>query len=236
MNTLLNNILFGIVLSLLAFEIGCFIYKKTKVPFFNPLLIAITIVIGVLLYFNIPIDTYNKGGQFINSFLGPATVILAVPLYKQLSLLKKHALPILVGVFVGSTVAILSVILLSKLLGLDAVLIKSLISKSVTTPIAMEISKQMDGIVPITVASVVISGIVGAIIGPSICKILKIKNKIAIGISIGTASHAVGTTKALELGETEGAMSSLSIGIAGLMTVFLAPIIYLLISKIFKIG
>ncbi len=236
MNTLLNNILFGIVLSLLAFEIGCFIYKKTKVPFFNPLLIAIAIVIGVLLYFNIPIDTYNKGGQFINSFLGPATVILAVPLYKQLSLLKKHALPILVGVFVGSTVAILSVILLSKLLGLDAVLAKSLIPKSVTTPIAMEISKQMNGIVPITVASVVISGIVGAIIGPSICKILKIKNKIAIGISIGTASHAVGTTKALELGETEGAMSSLSIGIAGLMTVFLAPIIYLLISKIFKIG
>lgn len=232
MNNLLNNALFGIMLSLFAFEVGCFIYKKTKIPFFNPLLIAIAIVIGVLVGFQINFETYNKGGQFISMFLGPATVILAVPLYKQISLLKKHAFPILVGIFIGSTVGIISIILLSHAFGLNEVLIKSLVPKSVTTPIGMEISKQMQGIVPVTVVSIVISGIIGAIVGPSICKVLKIKSKIAVGISIGTASHAVGTSKALELGETEGAMSSLSIGIAGLMTVFLAPVIYTFLTKI----
>lgn len=232
MNSLLDNSLFGIMLSLFAFELGSFIYKKTKFPFFNPILIAITIVIAILVNFNISFDTYNKGGQFISMFLGPATVILAVPLYKQISLLKKHALPILVGIFIGSTVGIVSLILLSHTFGLNEILIKSLIPKSVTTPIGMEISKQLQGIVPVTIISIVISGITGAIVGPSICKLLKIKSKIAIGIAMGTASHAVGTSKALELGETEGAMSGLSIGIAGLMTVFLAPIIYSLLNKI----
>lgn len=232
MNNLLNNALFGIMLSLFAFEVGCSIYKKTKFPFFNPLLIAIGLVIVILVGFDINFDTYNKGGQFISMFLGPATVILAVPLYKQISLLKKHAFPILVGIFVGSTVGIISVILLSHAFGLEEILIKSLVPKSVTTPIGMEISKQMQGVVPVTVISIVISGITGAIVGPFVCKILKIKSKIAVGIAIGTASHAVGTSKALELGETEGAMSSLSIGIAGLMTVFLAPLIYSLMNKI----
>lgn len=232
MKSLLENSLFGIMLSLFAFEVGCYIYKKTKIPFFNPLLISIAIVMWVLVGFNIDFETYNKGGEFINMFLGPATVILAVPLYKQISLLKKHAVPILVGIFIGSTVGIISIILLSHAFGLNEILIKSLVPKSVTTPIGIEISKQMQGIAPVTVAAIVISGIIGAIIGQPICKLLKIKSRIAIGISIGTASHAVGTAKALEIGETEGAMSSLAIGIAGLMTVFLAPIIYTTLSRI----
>lgn len=232
MNNLLNNALFGIMLSLFAFEVGCFVYKKTKIPVFNPLLISIAIIIGVLGLFHINFETYNKGGEFINMFLGPATVILAVPLYKQIFLLKKHAFPILVGIFVGCTVGIISIILLSHVFGLNEILIKSLAPKSVTTPIGAEISKQMQGIIPVTVVAIIISGIIGAIIGPSICKILKIKSKIAVGISLGTASHAIGTTKALELGEIEGAMSSLSIGIAGLMTVFLAPVIYTFLTKI----
>ncbi|MGH4119752.1 LrgB family protein [Clostridium sp.] len=232
MNSLLNNSLFGIMLSLFAFEVGCYINKKTKIPIFNPLLISITIVIGVLVGFQIDFNVYNKGGEFINMFLGPATVILAVPLYKQISLLKKHVVPILVGIFIGSTVGIISIILLSHALGLNEILIKSLAPKSVTTPIGIEISKQMKGIAPITVAAIVISGIFGAIVGQPIFKLLRIKSKIAIGISLGTASHAVGTAKALEIGETEGAMSSLAIGIAGLMTVFLAPIIYTILIKI----
>ncbi|SHJ98008.1 TIGR00659 family protein [Clostridium cavendishii DSM 21758] len=232
MNSLLDNALFGITLSLLAFEVGAFIYRKTKISFFNPLLIAITLVILVLVIFNINFDTYNKGGQFITIFLGPATVILAVPLYKQISLLKKHAFPILVGIFVGSTVGIISIILLSHVFNLQEALVRSLAPKSVTTPIGMEIAKNMQGIVPVTVISIVVSGIIGSIVGPGVCKVLKIKSKIAVGISLGTAAHAVGTTRALELGETEGAMSSLSIGIAGLMTVFLAPIIYNLINKL----
>lgn len=234
MEILTENILFGIIISLLAFEAGLLIYKKTKFPLFNPLLIAIALVIGFLIVFNIDVDTYNKGGQFINMFLGPATVVLAVPLYKQLNLLKKYLLPILVGILLGSSIGISSVILLANIFGFEKVLTISLLSKSVTTPIGIEITKQLGGLAPVTVLSIIISGIIGSILGPLLCKKFKINHKVAIGIAIGTASHAVGTSKALELGETEGAMSSLSIGIAGIMTVFLAPTFYALLSFLIK--
>ena len=234
MEILTENALFGIIISLLAFEAGLLIYKKTKFPLFNPLLIAIALVISFLLVFNIDVDIYNKGGQFINMFLGPATVVLAVPLYKQLNLLKKYLLPILVGILLGSSIGISSVILLANIFGFEKVLTISLLSKSVTTPIGIEITKQLGGLAPVTVLSIIISGIIGSILGPLLCKKFKINNKVAIGIAIGTASHAVGTSKALELGETEGAMSSLSIGIAGIMTVFLAPTLYALLSFLIK--
>ena len=234
MEILTENALFGIIISLLAFEAGLLIYKKTKFPLFNPLLIAIAFVISFLLVFNIDVDIYNKGGQFINMFLGPATVVLAVPLYKQLNLLKKYLLPILVGILLGSSIGISSVILLANIFGFEKVLTISLLSKSVTTPIGIEITKQLGGLAPVTVLSIIISGIIGSILGPLLCKKFKINNKVAIGIAIGTASHAVGTSKALELGETEGAMSSLSIGIAGIMTVFLAPTFYALLSFLIK--
>lgn len=234
MGILTENTLFGIIISLLAFEAGLLIYKKTKFPLFNPLLIAIALVISFLLVFNIDVDIYNKGGQFINMFLGPATVVLAVPLYKQLNLLKKYLLPILVGILLGSSIGISSVILLANIFGFEKVLTISLLSKSVTTPIGIEITKQLGGLAPVTVLSIIISGIIGSILGPLLCKKFKINNKVAIGIAIGTASHAVGTSKALELGETEGAMSSLSIGIAGIMTVFLAPTFYALLSFLIK--
>lgn len=234
MEILTENALFGIIISLLAFEAGLLIYKKTKFPLFNPLLIAIALVISFLVVFNIDVDIYNKGGQFINMFLGPATVVLAVPLYKQLNLLKKYLLPILVGILLGSSIGISSVILLANIFGFEKVLTISLLSKSVTTPIGIEITKQLGGLAPVTVLSIIISGIIGSILGPLLCKKFKINNKVAIGIAIGTASHAVGTSKALELGETEGAMSSLSIGIAGIMTVFLAPTFYALLSFLIK--
>ena len=234
MEILLENTLFGLIISLIAFEIGLLIYKKTKLPLFNPLLIAIVLVISFLLIFDINIDTYNKSGEFINMFLGPATVVLAVPLYKQLNMLKKHMMPILIGILFGSTVSISSVILLANIFGMEKIITISLLSKSVTTPIGIEITNQLGGLAPVTVLAIVISGIIGAIIGPIICKIFKITDNVAIGISLGTASHAVGTSKALELGETEGAMSSLSIGIAGIMTVFLAPITYSLLSFLIK--
>lgn len=233
MSILTNNILFGLVLSLITFEIGLFIYKKTKFPLFNPLLIAIALVIGFLVIFNIDYDLYNEGAQFINMFLGPATVVLALPLYKQLKLLKKYLMPILIGIFVGSSVSITSVIFLSYIFGLDKTITISLLPKSVTTPIGIEISNQLGGLQPITVLAIVISGIFGAIIAPFLCKIFKIKNKVAIGLALGTSSHAIGTTKALEFGETEGAMSSLSIGLAGIMTVFLAPIFFNIFSFLF---
>lgn len=234
MDTILQNNLFGIIISLITFEIGLLIYKKTKFPLFNPLLIAIALVISILVVFDISVDTYNKGGEFINMFLGPATVVLAVPLYKQLELLKKYLFPILIGILIGSSIGISSVILLANIFGMEEILTLSLLSKSVTTPIGIEITNQLGGLTPVTVLAIVISGIFGAVIGPILCKIFKINNKVAVGISLGTASHAVGTTKALELGETEGAMSSLSIGIAGIMTVFLAPAFYTLLSFILK--
>ncbi len=202
------------------------LYNRTKFPLFNPLLIAIVLIIGFLGVFKINYEEFNIGGQFINMFLGPATVVLAVPLYKQLQLLKKHALPIILGISVGSSVGILSIIGLSYILGLNGLLTKSLLAKSVSTPIGMEITKSLNGVIPITVIAIIITGILGAIIGPWVLRTSKVHNKIAVGISLGTSAHAVGTSKALELGETEGAMSSLSIGIAGLMTVALAPLIY----------
>lgn len=223
---LTNDILFGVVLSLAAFEIGIFINRKTRIAILNPLLIAIVIVICFLFALNIDFDTYNKGGQFINMFLGPSTVVLAVPLYKQLDLLKRHAKAILTGIFVGSLIGIFSIIGISYFVGLDAIIIKSLVPKSVTTPIGISISSQLGGLVPITVLAIIVTGIIGAVFGPTICKLFKIKDKVAVGVAIGTASHAVGTSKALQLGEIEGAMSSLSIGIAGIMTVIIAPLVY----------
>jgi len=235
MQILINNVLFGLVLSLAAFEVGIFINRNTRIPILNPLLIAIGIIICFLFAFHIDFDTYNKGGQFINMFLGPSTVVLAVPLYKQLDLLKKNAKAILTGIFVGSAIGIISIIGISYLVGLNASVIKSLVPKSVTTPIGISISSQLGGVVPITVLAIIVTGIIGAVFGPTICKIFRIKDKVAVGVSIGTASHAVGTSKALELGEVEGAMSSLSIGIAGIMTVIIAPLAYNLALYIYHI-
>lgn len=225
MKTVINNSLFGILLCLLSFEIGLYIQKKVKSPLLNPLLIAILLIIAFLSLTGISYDSFNIGGEFINMLLGPATVVLAVPLYKQLQLLKKHFLPIFLGIFIGSLVGMTSIIVLSKFLGLSTELTASLIPKSVTTAIGIEVSASMGGISSITVAAIIITGIIGAISGPLICRIFNIKSEIAVGVAMGTASHAMGTTKALEMGEIQGAMSSLSIGIAGIITVFLAPIL-----------
>ena len=234
MEIISNNMFFGIFISLIAFEIGLFIYKKTKLPIFNPLLTATILIIYFLKIFNIDFDTYNNGGQFINIFLGPATIVLAVQLYKKLNLLKENFLPIFSGILVGSLVSVLSVISIATFLGLDNSLTVSLLSKSVTTPIGIEITNSLGGSSSITVLAIVLSGIIGAIVGPTVFKVLKINNPISRGVSLGTASHAVGTSKALEIGEQEGAMSSLSIGVAGIVTVFLAPLCYSLLSIFIK--
>lgn len=219
----LDTPFFGVFISIIAFEIGLFINKKTKSSLFNPLIIAIVLIIVFLISFNIDYEIYNKGGSIISFFLGPATVVLAVPLYKQIEKLKQNALPIILGILLGSVMAIISVIYLGKLFKLDEVIILSLIPKSTTTAISMEISKEIGGIPALTMAATVIAGISGNIIGPTICKIFKIEDETAIGLGMGTASHAVGTARAMELGEIEGAMSSLSIGIAGLITVLIVP-------------
>lgn len=224
-NEFINMPLFGILLSLVAFQIGTLLYKKTQLSIFNPLLVASVLVIVVLFYFKINYDTYNVGGNYISFFLGPATVVLAVPLYKKIKLLKSNAFPILAGIIAGCTAGISSILILSSLLGLNDTISRSLAPKSVTTPIGIEISKQIGGLPAITVAAIVFTGIIGAILGPFICRCFRIKDKVAVGIAMGTSSHALGTTRAIELGETEGAMSGLAIGIAGLMTVFLVPLL-----------
>ncbi len=225
MDKLLQSPIFGILLSLLAYILGVYINKKTKISFLNPLLISISIIVFLLLGFNIPLDNYNIGGNIIGFFLTPATVVLAIPLYKKIEHLKSHALPIILGIIVGCISGIICIILLGKCLNLDETLILSLIPKSVTTPIGIELSNNISGIPSITVAAIIITGILGAVLSPTILKLFKIKNKVSIGVSIGTSAHALGTTKAIELGELEGAMSSVSIGIAGIVTVVVAPIL-----------
>ncbi len=222
MDAILDSPLFGIVLSILAFEIGLYINKKLKSPIFNPLLIAIALIILFLSVFHIPLESFNVGGSMISMFLAPATAVLAISIYNQFDILKKNFLPIMAGAFVGSLVSMGSVFFLSKMFGLDSVLTASLIPKSVTTPIAIEIASQLNGLVPVTVASVIITGILGSILAPVLIKIFKVKDPMAAGLAIGTCSHAVGTSKAIELGEVEGSMSGVAICIAGIMTVIIS--------------
>ncbi|WP_331618300.1 LrgB family protein [Serpentinicella sp. ANB-PHB4] len=216
---------FGLVISILFFELGIIINKKTKIAILNPLLISIIAIIGVLQFFDIDFETYNQGGSLISFLLGPATVVLAVPLYKQIKLVKKNFVSILFGILLGSSSAVISTWYLSSWFGLSEEIRLSLVPKSVTTPIGIEISDSIGGIPSITIVGIVIAGILGAVIGPYVLKLFKIDDPIAVGISFGTSSHGMGTTKAIELGETEGAMSGIAIGIAGLISVMIIPII-----------
>ena len=225
MNAIINSPLFGILLTLVTFEIGVTISKKFKYSFLNPLLIAIILIVGFLLITGISLESYNVGGDYISVMLSPATVVLAVPLYRQISTLKQFWKPILAGIFAGSLTSLACVIVVSKLVGLSETLMLSLLPKSITIPMGSVVSEQIGGIPSVTIISIVVTGITGAVSAPAVCRFCRIKHKVAQGIAIGTASHALGTTKAMELGEIQGAMSSLSIGIAGLFTAVIAPII-----------
>lgn len=219
---ILNSKLFGITLSLAAFYLAVNLNKKLKSPLINPLLIAIAIVIIVLVVFHIPLESYNNGGDVISLFLAPATAVLAYSIYRQIALLKKNLIPILAGCLVGAITSISSVVILCYFFHLEDKITAALLPKSVTTPIAMEISSQLGGIVAVTVAAVVVTGILGAIFAPFFIKILHIENKIAVGVAIGSSSHAVGTSKAIEIGEIEGAMSGIAIGVSGIITVLIS--------------
>lgn len=210
---------FGISLSVIAFWVGVRIQKKTGLVLCNPLLIAIVLVSAVLLVCRIPYESYNQGGAIINMFLAPATACLAVSIYTQINLLKENWLPILVGCTAGSITSMGSIYLMCRLFRLDEAVSASLIPKSVTTPIAVSISQNLGGIQAITVVAVIITGILGSILAPVLIKLFRVKDPVAAGLAIGACSHAVGTSKALELGETEGAMSGLAIGICGILTV-----------------
>lgn len=220
-----NSPFFGVALSVLAFWVGVKIQKKTGLVVCNPLLIGVILVIGLLLALGIPYENYDQGGSLINLFLSPATACLAVAIYSKVQLLKENWLPILVGCVVGSLVSMGSILGLCRLFGLDEAMTASLLPKSVTTPIAVSVAQAHGGIPSITVVAVILTGILGSILAPLLIRLFRVKDPIAAGLAIGACSHAVGTSKALELGETEGAMSGLAIGVCGLVTVLFSLIL-----------
>ena len=188
----------------------------------NPLMIGILLTIGILLLLDIPYDYYYIGGEAIDLLLAPATACLGVSIYRQFDILKAHWLPILVGCFCGALAGVGSVYGMCKLLKLDDLLTTSLLAKSVTTPIAVSITDTLGGLPPITVMAVVISGIFGGIVAPSMIKLFRIKEPMVAGVSIGTCAHGGGTSRAVQLGETQGAMSGLAIGVTGICTVVIS--------------
>ena len=221
-NIMTDSIFFGAVISVVGYLIGIFLRKKISV--LNPLLVSIIFVIAVIKIFHIDYETYNSGAKYISYLLTPATVCLAIPLYRQISVLKEHAKEELIGILAGVLASMGSILLMSYLFGLTHEQYVTLLPKSITTAIGMGVSEELGGIQTITVAVIIITGVLGNIIAEAVLKIFRIKEPVAKGLAIGTASHAIGTTKALEIGEIEGAMSSLSVAVAGLMTVISASI------------
>lgn len=226
----LDTPLFGVTLSIVAFIIGVYINEKMELSITNPLFISSLIIITFLLYFNIDYEIYNKGGSIISFFIGPATVALAVPLYKNIRLLKENYISILIGITLGSIAGIISIILMSKLFAIDNIIMISLLPKSTTAAISMEISDQIGGIPSLTVAFTVITGILGNSMAFYVFKLFKIKDETSRGVALGTSAHALGTAKAMEMGEIEGALSSLAISVAGIISIFLIPWLIKLLS------
>lgn len=219
-----NSVFFGVFLSLAGYGVGLFMKRKFKSALFNPLLIAIIIVMTVLKITDIQYKDYNEGAKYISYLLTPATVCLSIPLYKQISILKKNFKAVAAGIISGVLSSVGSVLVMSVLFGLTHEQYVTLLPKSITTAIGMGVSEELGGIVTITVAVIIVTGIIGNIIAEPVCKLLHITEPVAVGIGIGSSAHAVGTARAFEIGETEGAMSSLSIAVSGLVTVIMASI------------
>lgn len=231
-----SNQYFGIILSFVVFELAKKVSNKIHNgilrSLFNPLLISIVVISLILSISGISYEDYNKGGSIISFFIGPATVALMVSLYDNIDILKKNFMPIMVGIIIGSFVSMFVSVILAKILNVDYVMTVTLLPESVTTPIAMGLAEEYGGIVALSAIAVIIRGIVGIIIAPIIIKVFKIYDPVAQGIGIGTVAHALGTTKARDMGEIQGAMSGLSIAAAGIVTVGLMPLMVLLINLI----
>lgn len=226
MNQILgDSVFFGMILSLAAYKVGYEIQKKYKKVFLNPLLISIIIIISILLLFDIDYATYENGSKYLSYFLTPVTVALAVPLYKQLTVLKKNLMAIIVSIFMGCLAHAGILIGIAALFRLEDTLLFSLMPKSITTAIALGVTDELGGIQGITVIGVMIAGVSGAVVGPTLLKIFKITEPVAQGLAMGSASHAIGTSKAVEFGEVQAAMSSLAIVVTGILTVIVVPFI-----------
>ncbi|MBQ9852519.1 MAG: LrgB family protein [Ruminiclostridium sp.] len=217
-----TSLFFGMALSLAAYGVGVFLRSRWKFALFNPLLVAIVLVVAFLVGFKIDYATYMEGARYISYLLTPATVCLAVPLYQQFSLLKKNAKAVLLGIAAGTLASLCVILGLCVLFHLDHTMYVTLLPKSITTAIGIGVSEELGGIQSLTVVVIIITGVLGNIFAELICKVFRITDPIAQGVGIGTSTHAVGTARAMEMGEIQGAMSGLSIVVAGLMTVVLA--------------
>ena len=215
---------FGVVISLTGYGLGVLAKNKLHKGLCNPLLISIIFVIAVLKLTGISYDTYNISAKYISYLLTPATVSLAIPLYLQIEKLRKNLTAILIGVLSGTLASMGSIVAMAALFKLSHKEYVTLLPKSITTAIGMGVSEELGGYVTISVAVIIITGIIGNLLADLVCRLFRITDPIAKGLALGTASHAIGTAKAMEIGETEGAMSSLAIVVAGLMTVIGASV------------
>jgi predicted murein hydrolase (TIGR00659 family) len=219
--------LMHLTMTLFAYQVSNFIYEKSnKNPIFNPVMLSIILIICILMYNKTSYQTYFNGAQFVHFLLGPATVALAIPLYRQLDKVKRSAVAIVVSILSGSIVAVSSAVLFAKIFSLTNLAMISLAPKSVTAPVAMGISEKIGGLPSLTAIFVISTGILGAIIGQRVLLIFGIKNQAAIGLALGTASHGIGTARALQISEEAGAFSSLAMGFNALATAVLLPLVW----------
>lgn len=222
---LITSSYFGFVITIIIFYFSTILKNKFKNNLLNPLLITTIIIVIILLLLGIDYDTYNNGAKYLSYFLTPTTVCLAIPLYKQINILKTNVVAIISGIIAGVLANAFVIVLFSNLFHLDSTLGTSLLSKSITAPIAIGVTNELGGISSITVFAVILSGIVGAVLAPTCFKLFKIKADVSQGLACGTAAHGSGTTTALEIGEIEGAISSLAIVVTGIITTIVVPII-----------
>ena len=213
-----NSAYFGVALCIVGYALGLWIRKKLNMGFLNPLLLSIIFVIAALKILKVDYEGFQDSAKYLSYLLTPATVCLAVPLYQQLKLLKENLLAVICGILAGVISSLGSVLAMAYLFGLDHQYYVTLLPKSITTAIGMGVSEELGGVTTITVAIIIVTGVLGNIIGEFICRLFHIYEPIAVGLAFGTSAHAIGTAKAMELGEIEGAMSSLSIAVAGLIT------------------
>lgn len=223
-----NSIFFGVFLTLLGFYLGILLKQRFKLDIFNPIIVATVFVIAALLMLDIDYEIYENSARHLSFLITPATICLAVPLYRQLDVIRKNGRAIAIGITAAVTSSMLSILLLSLLFNFNRDLFLTLLPKATTSPIAMGISDELGGITPLTVAAVILAGNIGNLLAFPLIKFFKIEEPIAKGIALGSSSHVIGTVKAFEIGETEGAISSLSIILAGLMTVIVAPLFAML--------
>lgn len=234
MKELISSVPFILLLVTGSYLTGMFIYNRSKLALLHPIIISIAMIIGFLKMTGIPYETFEKGSYIINFMLGPSVVALGYTLYEQIAYVKGKVISILTSVLVGSFVGIAGVIAICKIMGVDDVLMVTLEPKSVTTPIAMSLSARAGGIPALTAIVVVVSGIFGGIVGPFILRKMHIKSKVAKGLALGSAAHGLGTARAIELGAVEGAISGLAIGLMGIMTSLLIPLVGKLYHLIFS--